>query len=148
MPDVGGSQREEVNFQPALGPTGRNFGWAVMEGNICFEHDSLVCNAEGLTSPIAEYDHTQGCAIVGGTVYRGANIPAIHGHFLFADFCRGDIWGLKPITDPLSAKSETGWQSVHLANAGFPISSLGTDEEGSVYAAGYQNGKIYRITSQ
>ena len=148
IPDVGGSQREEVNYQSASGPAGTNFGWAVMEGNLCFEHDSLICSAEGLASPIAEYDHTQGCAVVGGAVYRGTDIPALNGLFLFADFCRGDIWGLKQATQPLSGRTENGWHSVRIANAGFPISSLGTDEEGNVYAAGYQNGTIYIITSR
>ena len=148
IPDVGGSQREEVNYQPADGPAGSNFGWAVMEGNVCFEHDYLLCNADGLTSPVAEYNHTQGCAVVGGAVYSGVALPAMNGLFLFADFCRGDIWGLKRTTHAQTGQTEFGWQSGRLANAGFPISSLGTDEEGNVYAAGYQDGTIYMITSR
>ena len=146
IPDVGGSMREEVNYQPAGSPAGRNFGWAVMEGNICFEHDFLICNAQGLTSPVAEYDHAHGCAVVGGTVYRGKTIPALRGLFLFADFCRGDIWGLKRTVDTSTGRAEISWQSAHLANAGFPVSSIGEDEEGNVYAAGYQDGTIYMIT--
>ena len=148
IPDVGGSMREEVNYQPASGEAGRNFGWAVMEGSICFEHDFLTCNAEGLTSPVAEYDHAQGCAVVGGTVYRGAAIPALRGLFLFADFCRGAIWGLRRTTDTSTGTAEITWQSALLTNAGFPVSSIGEDEEGNVYAAGYQDGTIYMITSR
>ena len=148
IPDVGGSMREEVNFQPAKGAAGKNFGWAVMEGNICFEHDFLTCSAQGLTSPVAEYDHAQGCAVVGGAVYRGAAIPALRGHFLFADFCRGDIWGLRRTIDTAAGRAEITWQSARLANAGFPVSSIGEDEEGNVYAAGYQDGTIYMITSR
>ncbi len=148
IPDVGGSMREEVNYQPASGAAGRNFGWAVMEGNICFEHDSLICNAEGLTSPVAEYDHAQGCAVVGGAVYRGAAVPALRGLFLFADFCRGDIWGLRRTIDTSTGTAELTWQSALLANAGFPVSSIGEDEQGNVYAAGYQDGTIYMITSR
>ena len=148
IPDVGGSLREEVNFQPAGSQSGRNFGWAVMEGNICFEHDVLTCSAEGLASPVAEYDHAQGCAVVGGAVYRGNAIPAMRGLFLFADFCRGDIWALKRTFDTSTGKAEIRWQSALLANAGFPVSSIGEDEEGNVYAAGYQDGTIYMITSK
>ncbi len=148
IPDVGGSLREEVNYQPANSPAGRNFGWAVMEGTICFEHDFLVCNAAGLTSPVAEYDHVQGCAVVGGAVYRGTVIPALNGLFLFADFCRGDIWGLKRTLDASTGKAEIRWQSALLANAGFPVSSIGEDEEGNLYAAGYQDGTIYMITTR
>ena len=148
IPDVGGSMREEVNYQPAGGAAGRNFGWAVMEGNICFEHDFLTCNAQGLTFPVAEYDHAQGCAVVGGAVYRGAAFPALRGLFLFADFCRGDIWGLRRTTNTSTGSTEIIWQSALLANAGFPVSSIGEDEEGNVYAAGYQDGTIYMITSR
>ncbi len=148
IPDVGGSLREEVNFQPASSAAGRNFGWAVMEGNICFEHDFLTCNAEGLTSPVAEYDHAQGCAVVGGAVYRGTAIPALNGLFLFADFCRGDIWGLRRAVNTSNGTAEIRWENALLANAGFPVSSIGEDEEGNVYAAGYQDGTIYMITSK
>lgn len=148
IPDVGGSLREEVNYLPANDAAGSNFGWAVMEGTNCFDHDFLVCNAQGLTSPVAEYDHAQGCAVVGGAVYGGTAIPALNGLFLFADFCRGDIWGLQRTFDASEGQSEIRWQSALLTNAGFPISSLGSDEEGNVYAAGYQNGTIYIITSR
>ncbi len=148
IPDVGGSSREEVNVQTASDAAGRNYGWAVMEGNTCFPHDSLVCNAAGLASPVAEYDHAQGCAVVGGAVYRGAAFPALQGVFLFADFCRGAIWGLKRTGRDETGQAESSWQSARLANAGFPISSIGQDEAGNVYAAGYQDGTIYMITSR
>ena len=148
IPDVGGSSREEVNVQPSSAGAGRNYGWAVMEGNTCFPHDSLVCNAAGLVSPVAEYDHAQGCAVVGGAVYRGAAFPALQGVFLFADFCRGAIWGLKRTGRNETGQAESSWQSARLANAGFPISSIGQDEAGNVYAAGYQDGTIYMITSR
>ena len=148
IPDVGGSLREEVNYQPAAGATGNNFGWAVMEGNICFEHDFLTCNAQGLSLPVAEYDHVQGCAVVGGAVYRGSAIPHLKGLFLFADFCRGDIWGLRRTVITETGTTEIRWQSTFLANAGFPVSSLGEDEEGNVYIAGYQNGTIHMVTSR
>ena len=148
IPDVGGSLREEVNYQPADSRGGKNYGWAVMEGNICFEHDSLVCSADGLTLPVAEYDHSRGCAIVGGAVSRGPASTALVGLFLFADFCRGDIWGLRRTVEPATESADGMWQSFLLANAGFPVSSIGEDEEGNVYAAGYQNGTIFLITQR
>ena len=146
--DVGGSLREEVNYQSAESRAGLNYGWAVMEGTICFEHDFLTCSTEDLTLPVAEYDHARGCAIVGGAVYRGSDYPDMNGLFLFADFCRGEIWGLKRIEEVSSGDVQVWWQSAHLTNAGFPVSSIGEDEEGNVYAAGYQDGTIYMITSR
>lgn len=148
IPDVGGSLREEVNFQAAESPTGRNFGWPVMEGNTCFEHDFLSCDAAGLTSPVAEYDHSRGCAVVGGAVYRGTDYHGMNGLFLFADFCRGDIWGLRRYAEASTGDQQARWESALLANAGFPISSIGGDEEGNVYVASYQDGTIYMITTR
>ena len=72
----------------------------------------------------------------------------MNGLFLFADFCRGDIWGLKRTLDASTGIAEIKWQSALLTNAGFPVSSIGEDEEGNVYAAGYQDGTIYMITSR
>ncbi len=148
IPDVGGSLREEVNHQPADGSAGKNYGWAVMEGNICFEDSSLVCSAEDLTLPVAEYDHSRGCAVVGGAVSRGSASSALDGMFLYADFCRGDIWGLWRTENAATKGAEGMWRSSLLTNAGFPVSSIGSDEEGNVYAAGYQNGTIFLITAR
>ena len=72
----------------------------------------------------------------------------MQGVFLFADFCRGAIWGLKRTGRNETGQAESSWQSARLANAGFPISSIGQDEAGNVYAAGYQDGTIYMITSR
>ena len=148
IPDVGGSLREEVNYQSAESLAGLNYGWAVMEGTTCFEHDLLTCSTEGLTLPVAEYDHARGCAIVGGAVYRGSDYPGIQGLFLFADFCRGEIWGLERNEEVSSGDAQVWWHSALLANTGFPVSSIGEDEEGNVYAAGYQDGTIYMINSR
>ena len=92
LPDVGNSHREEVNFQPATSEGGENYGWPIMEGSICFEFWPCSQRVDGLKAPVAEYDHSQGCAIVGGAVYRGSESADLLGLFLFADFCNGRIW--------------------------------------------------------
>ncbi len=45
-----------------------------MEGDHCYD-PAVGCPSSGLTLPIAEYDHTQGCAITGGFVYREPRSP-------------------------------------------------------------------------
>ena len=144
LPDVGNSHREEVNFQPATSEGGENYGWPIMEGSICFEFWPCSQRVDGLKAPVAEYDHSQGCAIVGGAVYRGSESADLLGLFLFADFCNGRIWGLKrPGSDSLDL-----WQTTLLANASVPISSVGEDEEGNVYVTGYQDGAVYMLVER
>ena len=36
--------------------------------------------------PIAQYDHDEGLAIVGGFVYRGSAIKSLRGRYVFGDF--------------------------------------------------------------
>ena len=150
IPDVGNITQEEVNFQPAASTGGENYGWRITEGSICFEQwgcvkgepctvEHWICSAEGQTQPVAEYNHELGCAIVGGAVYRGSSLPDLQGVFLYADFCRGQVWGLK-------GGPQNKWQSPLLVNAAVPVSAIGEDEEGNVYVIGYQDGVISMIT--
>ena len=152
IPDVGNITQEEVNYQPAASAGGENYGWRITEGSICFEQwgcvegepctvEHWICSADGQTSPVAEYNHSQGCAVVGGAVYRGPSLPLLQGVFLYADFCRGKIWGL-------TGGSQDKWQSPLLINASVPVSAIGEDQEGNVYVIGYQDGVISMITEE
>jgi uncharacterized protein (TIGR03118 family) len=40
----------------------------------------------GLIDPIAEYDHDEGNVVIGGFVYRGTQIPALQGRYVFGDW--------------------------------------------------------------
>ncbi len=68
-----------------------NYGWRVMEGAHCY-NPSTGCDRSGKVVPVVEYPHTQGCAVTGGYVYRGKQVPAISGHYIFGDFCSGTVW--------------------------------------------------------
>jgi hypothetical protein len=41
-----------------------------------------------LTDPIAEYDHDEGIAVIGGFVYRGRRIRGLRGRYIFGDLAR------------------------------------------------------------
>ena len=127
--DTGNAKREEVNYQPASSSGGENYGWHVWEGNYCLETPGLSCGSVEAVLPVATYDHSQGCAIVGGAVYQDI--------FFYADFCRGRVWGLQ--------KNEEVWESRLIIDGSTAISSIGKDEAGNVYATGYANGVIYII---
>ena len=137
--DVGQSAREEINFQPAASGGGQNYGWRVMEGSLCY-NPSTNCDKSGKTLPVAEYDHTLGCSVTGGYVYRGTSYPALQGIYFYGDFCSGILFGLKK--DP-----GAGWQSVQLLDTSYSITTFGEDEFGEVYLADYAAGKIYRLAS-
>lgn len=127
--DVGQSQLEEVNFQPASSSGGENYGWVIMEGSQCVQGG---CDTSGLTLPVAEYGHDPHCSISGGEVYRGNAYPGMHGVYLYGDFCSGQIWGLE--------RDGAQWVSSELLASSLNITTFGTGEDGSIYVAGRNNG--------
>lgn len=138
--DVGQNVYEELDFQPANSGGGENYGWDIMEGRHCFE-PATDCNTEGLILPVAEYDHSLGCSVTGGYVYRGAQYPELAGIYFFADYCSGRIWGMR--------QAESGeWEVAQLLDTEITISSFGQDLEGELYVIGYRDGVIHQLTFQ
>lgn len=122
--DVGQNQREEIDVVDASLP-GLNYGWSIMEGTLCFDG---LCPDSSLTLPVYDYDHTQGCAIIGGYVYRGAAIPALQGRYLFSDLCTGFVRML----------SGTTVTEAPTVNVGTPL-SFGQDGFGEIYVLTAEN---------
>lgn len=87
--DVGQSDREEVNAVRAAAG-GVNYGWSIMEGTSCFQPPD-GCDPSGLTLPVLDYGHDEGCSVTGGFVYRGSSIPGASGRYFFSDFCTGFV---------------------------------------------------------
>jgi glucose/arabinose dehydrogenase len=137
IPDVGQDEWEEVNMVPA-GATGLlNFGWDVLEGLEPYEEKPL--NAAGrLVDPVAVYDHTEGCSVTGGYVYRGDELPDLEGRYLYGDYCSGAIWSL--------ALSPDGTADVRREQITLPgLTTFGEDAAGRVYAAS-ADGAVYRLS--
>jgi glucose/arabinose dehydrogenase len=91
--DVGQKLWEEVDIAPA-GSGQLNFGWNRMEGSHCFDPETgktkASCDRTGLTLPVVEYSHEQGCSITGGVTYRGKALAAqLAGRYFYADYCTG-----------------------------------------------------------
>jgi glucose/arabinose dehydrogenase len=121
--DVGQSAREEIDVVAAADP-GLNYGWSIFEGTQCFDGP---CATPGLTGPVYEYDHTQGCAIIGAYVYRGS-VAALTGKYLFSDNCTGFL-------RTLSGTTVTPAPTV---NVGHPL-SFGQDGSGELYVLTGEN---------
>jgi glucose/arabinose dehydrogenase len=136
--DVGQGAWEEIDFQPANSHGGENYGWNVLEGNVCY--GAATCNRAGMTMPVFVYPHpiTPCASVTGGSVYRGSGYPAMQGIYFLADFCTGQIWGLQ--TDGKD------WFNQPMLNSAMAISTFGESEGGGLYLADYVAGAIYQVT--
>ncbi len=84
--DVGQNRIEEVD----LVERGGNYGWNIKEGSYLFDPNTgeigPSVGGPNLIDPVAEYDHDEGIAVVGGYVYYGTEIPELWGRYVFGDF--------------------------------------------------------------
>ena len=125
--DVGADDFEEIDRLPATGGfdagRGDNLGWNEMEGTHPFEGGE---NPPGGVLPIFEYGRDQGCAVIGGYVYRGQKIPALQGTYLYTDSCGTGLRGLQ--TDRGVIIDERAW-----ALDAREAYSFGQDDAGELY---------------
>jgi len=95
--DVGQNSVEEIDVIRR----GGNYGWRRREGRFCFHPNGndrngyvtrgRACASPRLIDPVAQYDHDEGSAVIGGFVYRGTAIPALTGHYVFGDYQHDDV---------------------------------------------------------
>jgi glucose/arabinose dehydrogenase len=144
--DVGQSQREEVDFEPA-GEGGRNYGWKIHEGSVCYlPQPGLPCedpsSPDRFTFPLYEYASEDGsCAIIGGVVHRGS-IESLRGAYLFSDACSNRIWalggqtiGLRDLTSVFTPRVGSLSQVVAFGEDGF----------GETYIVSLGSGRVFRM---
>ncbi|HEU4649586.1 MAG TPA: PQQ-dependent sugar dehydrogenase [Gemmatimonadales bacterium] len=137
--DVGELSREEIDVATAASGSGKglNFGWDIMEGDVCSHGPS--CDQAGLTPPVLVYDHSNGnCAVIGGYVYRGAAIPGLAGTYFYGDLCSGEVHSFTYQNG--QATSQQSWSSLHTAD----ITSFGQDAAGELYITA-RGGTVSRI---
>jgi glucose/arabinose dehydrogenase len=138
MGDVGQNAWEEIDVARA-DKSGLNYGWNHLEGTHCFSPPT-GCDQTGLTMPVAEYGHDQGCTVIGGAVYRGTAQPALAGGYVFADYCSGRVWAIDPAV-------ETPQTPVLVLESKATLSSFGEDEAGELYATDLASGQLLRVTA-
>ncbi|MCI0578935.1 MAG: PQQ-dependent sugar dehydrogenase [Chloroflexi bacterium] len=138
--DVGNFAYEEVDFEPAGDPGGRNYGWRCYEGNAAF--NLYGCGpASQYTFPAHAYAQEPGCAAIGGFVYRGSQFPVMAGYYIFGDFCHGQLWSLY-------RNVNGAWQANLRGNTGANISAFGEGANGELYAATYFRGIVYQLQAE
>jgi len=138
--DVGQGAFEEVDVGLASRHGGENYGWNVMEGNHCFDPPA-GCSSAGLTLPVVEYSHGDGCSITGGYVYRGCRMPGYQGTYFYGDYCTALVRSFRFQNG--AAADQRDWTSA-LSRGVDAISSFGVDADGEIYILDH-TGEIYRI---
>ena len=115
--------------------TGLNLGWVPYEGT----HYTGIggSSTSGLTFPVVEYGHDEGCSITGGVVYQGL-LTQIEGHFLYGDYCAGWIRSVQVIDGAVVAESDL----TELGDA-FGLTSFGLDGGGNTYVV--RSGTVYQL---
>ena len=144
--DVGQNAWEEID----LLVKGGNYGWNIREG----AHPFRPGEAEDpMIDPVVEYPQRQGRQIVGlsvtgGYVYRGREIPALYGAYVYGDYVTGRIWALRYDQGRLTEHRE-----VFRRPPAISISSFGEDEAGELYLCSFDRldgrgggtGRIYAV---
>ncbi|GAA2715540.1 PQQ-dependent sugar dehydrogenase [Micromonospora olivasterospora] len=164
---------------------GDNFGWSEREGSYVFDKAAtnpcdkllpLPADDEryGYTYPVAAYDHDPppgwdctsdlGVAVAGGFVYRGHDLPALRGKYVFGDLVDGRVLyteanemrrgaGLAPIHRlALFDAAGNAVRMQDLSGPGAPGDParvdlrFGTDAAGELYLLAKANGKVWKVT--
>ncbi|MDL2356473.1 MAG: PQQ-dependent sugar dehydrogenase [Pseudomonadota bacterium] len=137
--DVGQDRREEVDISAAA-QGGLNYGWNIREGSLCY--NAASCASAGLAAPVFDYDHgaanANGCAIVGGYVYRGLALPALAGRYLYSDVCAGFLKSF--VAAGAGVLEQTDWAVAKVGG----IVSFGRDADGELYVLS-AGGGVYKI---
>ncbi len=133
--DVGWGSFEEVNVVTR----GGNYGWPIMEGPSCV---NAGCDKTGLINPVHAVSRSDGQAITGGYVYRGAQPTDLAGQYVYGDFASKMFGALvtagegtytpRQLIAPYSASS-------------IAVSSFAEGHDGELFALDYVNGSIYRL---
>ncbi len=139
--DVGQNTEEEVDFQPAASTGGMNYGWHILEGNLCYNPPTGCTHPARYVAPVAVYVHgtndVNGCSVTGGYVYRGSASPALQGVYFYSDYCSGKIWAL--------VHNLGGWSGKLIVDTPYNVTSFGQDQAGELYLVNY-GGQVYRIS--
>jgi hypothetical protein len=108
-----------------------------MEGKACFSPAS-GCNQSGLTLPLLDYGHGDGCSVTGGYVYRGTAIAGLMGAYFYSDYCGGWVKSFR-----LSGGQATDQRDWAGLAPGGSVTSFGEDARGELYLM--TTSTVYRI---
>jgi glucose/arabinose dehydrogenase len=137
--DVGQDSREEVDVLDAskVGGVPENYGWNLHEGDLdgtCADADQLNSTGE-LIDPKFDYPHSVGRIVIGGYVFRGANMPSQRGRYFFADGSAD--WVKTADARTLGNRKTLGFEVPGIV-------SFGESSNGNLYAVAL-GGSVYKL---
>ena len=135
--DVGQDEFEEVNrVRLEYDEPPKNLGWSTYEGNKKIRDRKLDPTGE-LVHPVVTYTHEDGCAVIGGFVYGGADLPQLVRRYVFGDFCSGTLWSVRGT--PIGGATDLRRETVKVPQ----LAHIGQDGDGEIVFASAA-GFIYR----
>jgi glucose/arabinose dehydrogenase len=139
--DVGENDFEEIDVAPAANGAGKgvNYGWSIMEGDHCLGGGQ--CDQTGLTLPTFQYNHSGGCSVIGGYVYRGSALPDLQGVYFYGDFCQRWVHSLRYTAG--TATEVTNWPALRTVSS---LTSFGEDAAGELYVL-ESSGRVSKIVA-
>ncbi|MFC7547670.1 PQQ-dependent sugar dehydrogenase [Plantactinospora sp. GCM10030261] len=137
--DVGQGTYEEVDHL-TTNQRGANLGWSCREGPQVFNPERCVAGAR-YVEPVYHYQTSvDGCAIIGGHVYRGTRYADIAaGTYLATDYCSGTAFVIRP-------DGAGGYTTRKLGELTIQPTSLGLSADGEIYLVNDLPGQLHRVS--
>ncbi|MDB6040974.1 MAG: hypothetical protein JWM99_4815 [Verrucomicrobiales bacterium] len=158
--DVGQNDVEEVDNIVK----GGNYGWPIKEGSFFFDPNGTSNGfvttlpvrdvPSDLIDPIANYDHDEGDAVIGGYLYRGSAVSSLSGKYVTGDLGELD----KPSFGRLFFLEGSQVKELRIGSDDRPLGmflkGFGEDRNGELYVFGSTNvgpsgtaGKMFKIVA-
>ena len=144
--------------------SGQNYGWPDREGTFFIDSPANTNSVYplpaddatyGYAYPVAQFDHDEGNAIIGGFEYTGSQVPQLKGKYIFGEIVRGRVFYVN-----LAEIKEGSQATIHefpltidgrkttlkeLSKASKADLRIGQDAFGELYLMTKADGMMYKI---